>query len=618
MQRCAYFLAVGTRGARGSKRALSGVARALACSLALFAATPAKAFDSLDFSFVGGDAALQEKLRRTSLLHAARDDGLSDPFEVYTIARAEYGRLIGSFYEAGYFAPSISIRIDGREAADISPLAPPRQIDRVAVVLDPGPAFVFGRAQIGPLAAGTALPDTFAAGRTARSDVIREAAGIAVDGWRDMGHAKAAPTAQAISARHAASTLDVDVTIDPGPRLAFGQLVPQGNARTRNERVREIAGLPTGQVFSPQAVRRASERLRETGTFASVALREADSTNPDQTIDINATLVEAPLRRIGLGVEFDTESGGQVTGYWLHRNLLGGAERLRIEGLIGGINARRGGRDYQLRLDFSRPATLTPDTALTITALLETEQERDFTARRLRADIGFSHRFSETLQGSAGVGLMAERAVFGPTRNLREEYRLLLLPLSLTRDTRDDMRAAGSGTYANAKLTPFVALSGTSSGASATADLRAYHTVGAQDRLVLAGRAQLGVTVTGSLDRTPREFLFYSGGGGSVRGQPFRSLGVSPGGVASGGRGFAALSLEARTRVTEKVGLTAFADAGYISEGAFSGASDWHSGVGLGLRYDTEIGVLRLDVGVPAHGRTGNGVQVYLGIGQAF
>ncbi len=585
---------------------------------ALLAVAPALALDELRFVAPNASAELEQRLRNSSLLRAAQAEGLSDPFELYTIARAEYGQLIGSFYEAGFYAPVISVRIDGREAADISPLSPPDRIGVIELRLDPGPAFVFGRAQIAPLAPETELPPAFRTGQPAQSVVIREAVGVALDEWRDLGHAKAEPTDQQINARHGARELDASIVLDPGPRVRFGTLRPEGQVRMRAERIAAIAGLPVGEVFSPQALRRSAERLRETGTFASVAVREAETVNPDGSLDINAALVEAPLRRIGVGVEFDTESGGKLTGFWLHRNLFGGAERLRIEGLLGGIAGRQGGRDYRLRLDFARPATFTPDTTLTFGALVENEDERDFTARRARFELGLSHRYSDTITVTAGIGALAENATFGPTRTLRENYRLLLFPLSVIRDTRNDTRSATSGTYTKAELTPFLGLSGADSGARATLDLRAYRALDADARFVVAGRAQLGAVFGAALNRTPRDFLFYSGGGGSVRGQPFRSLGVAPGGIASGGQGYAAVSLEARGKVTEKLGLAAFADAGYVSEGAFTGPSDWHAGAGIGVRYDTQIGPLRLDVGLPVRGKTGKGVQLYLGIGQAF
>ncbi|MDD7971843.1 autotransporter assembly complex protein TamA [Roseinatronobacter alkalisoli] len=595
---------------------LASVAQSLLFGLAL--AHPAAGFEDLRFTVTGGDSALERVLQQASLLRAARDDGLSDPFEVFTIARAEYGQLIGLFYEAGYYAPGISIRINGREAADISPLNPPANIGVIDVQLNAGPPFVFGRAQIGPLAPETELPAGFATGRSARSTIIRDTAGAAIDGWRDQGHAKAEPVRQQITARHPAQELDVDVSIDPGPRFTFGQLRPSGQERTRPNRIVKIAGLPTGEVFSPDDVQRAAERLRRTGTFASVALREAEEGNPDGSLDINAAVVEAPLRRIGASIELDTESGAKVSGFWLHRNLLGGAERLRIEAMVGGLAARRGGRDYRLALEFSRPATFTPDTTLTLGVLAENEREDDFRARRARLDIGLSHRFSDQLTFGAGVGALVEQARFGPTLAIRRNYRLLLLPLTLEWDRRDDERAPTGGTYLQADLTPFYGVGAADSGARAYVDARSYFGFGEDDRFVLAARAQAGAVLGAAIDRTPRDFLFYSGGGGSVRGQPFRSLGVSPGGVRSGGRGFAALSLEGRMRATETIGLVAFTDAGYVSEGVFSGQSGWHAGAGLGLRYDTPVGPLRLDVGMPVRGATGRGPQLYLGIGQAF
>lgn len=561
---------------------------------------------------------MRQILERASLLKGARDEGLSDPFEVFTIARAEYGQLIGLFYEAGHYAPVISIRLDGREVADISPLDPPSQIGVIDVQMQPGPVFAFGQARIGPLVPQSELPAAFASGQVARSDVIRDATGIAVDQWRDSGHALAAPVDQTITARHPADILDVDVTLDPGPRLVFGQLHPEGQERTRPNRIVKIAGLPTGEVYSPAEVQRAAERLRRTGTFASVALRQAETPNPDGSLDVSAAVVEAPLRRIGVGLEYDTESGGKISGFWLHRNLLGGAERFRIDGRLGGIGARRGGRDYRLGLEFARPATFTPDTTLTLGALIETENERDFRARRARLEVGLLHRYSDQLSFGGGVGVLAENARFGPGLAIRRNFRLLLVPLTVEWDRRDDTRSPRRGTYLQADLTPFYGVSNAQSGARFYTDMRAYRALDDDGQIVIAGRAQAGAVLGSAIDRTPRDFLFYSGGGGTVRGQPFQSLGVSPGGVRSGGRGFAALSLETRVRATDTIGLVGFADAGFVSEGVFSGPSGWHAGAGFGVRYDTPIGPLRLDIGLPARGGTGRGPQLYLGIGQAF
>lgn len=583
---------------------------------------PARAMDELTITVDDASESVQDAVRGASLLAAARRDGLRDPLEIFSVARAEYGRLIGVMYAAGYYSSVISVRLDGREAAEMSPLAPPAAVSNVTVQITPGPVFNFGQADIAPLAPGTARRDlaegAFAPGEPARSTVVRDAAQEAISDWRDVGHAKADPTNQEITANHASALLDVDVRITPGPRLTFGALIPAGQERTRPERIVEIAGLPRGEVFSPDQLDRAAGRLRRTGTFASVALREADEPNADGSLNISATVVEAPPRRIGAGAEIDSVDGVRLSAFWLHRNLLGGAERFRISGEIGGIGASVGGRDYRLALDFARPATFTPDTSLTFGAVLESVDERNYEAERVALQAGISHIFSDSLTGTIGVGYQLERARFGPSRSVRRDFSTLALPITAQWDRRDDPQDTKTGFYLAGTLTPYLGLRGTDSGIQTTADARGYLAFGDDQRFVLAGRAQLGAVFGADLAATPRGYLFQSGGGGSVRGQPFQSLGVTSGGVASGGQGFAALSAELRAGITETIGLVAFADAGYVSESAFGGSSDWHAGAGIGLRYNTGIGPIRVDVGMPVQGTTGDGVQIYIGIGQAF
>ena len=105
-----------------------------------------------------------------------------------------------------------------------------------------------------------------------------------------------------------------------------------------------------------------------------------------------------------------------------------------------------------------------------------------------------------------------------------------------------------------------------------------------------------------------------------MRGQPYQSLSVDLGGdVNVGGRNFVGLSGEARIKVFDKASVVLFADAGFIGAGSMPGKDgDWHSGAGLGLRYNTGVGPIRLDIAAPTSGDTGDGIQVYVGIGQAF
>jgi translocation and assembly module TamA len=139
--------------------------------------------------------------------------------------------------------------------------------------------------------------------------------------------------------------------------------------------------------------------------------------------------------------------------------------------------------------------------------------------------------------------------------------------------------------------------------------------------VTLAFRGLAGSLVGPSIATAPADFLFFSGGSGTVRGQEYQSLGVdlSPG-VTIGGRSFLGLSGEVRVQARRKLSVVGFYDAGYIgSESFVDGSGEWHSGVGAGLRYDTGIGPIRFDLAIPVSGPGDNtGLEVYIGIGQAF
>ena len=97
--------------------------------------------------------------------------------------------------------------------------------------------------------------------------------------------------------------------------------------------------------------------------------------------------------------------------------------------------------------------------------------------------------------------------------------------------------------------------------------------------MVLAGRAKLG-TVNGATQLAiPPQMLFFSGGGGSVRGFGYQDNGVSVGGVTSGGRSLVEVSGEVRYDFDESLGGVVFVDAGHVGAGSFPDLSnEWRVG----------------------------------------
>ncbi|TCP42269.1 autotransporter assembly complex protein TamA [Rhodovulum marinum] len=564
----------------------------------------------------GAPDGLRAALTASALSLGTARDPESTAQDILAAARADYARLIGALYAQGYYAPEIAIRVDGREVADISTLSTPDRIGRVRIEVRSGPVFAFSQARVAPLAADTTLPAGFAPGSPAYSTLIRDAAQAGVSGWRAAGHAKARVAGQHITADHRTATLAARLDLAPGPPVTFGDLVIQGPSAVRPDRLRAIAGLPTGEPFDPEALERSAERLRRTGAFRSVSLSEAEALGLGNTLDVGLAVADEKKRRFGLGAELYSLAGVTLSGYWLHRNLFGGAERLRFDAEIAGIGGTEsGGVDYTISTRIDRPAVIGPDTGAFALAAVERLDEPDSREETGRFGIGLSHFFSDRLSGEVAL-LFSYSDVSDDLGDRAMSHAKL--PVTLTWDNRDDPLNPRGGTYLDLGLTPLLALGGDAeTGAQAKADARIYHALG--ERLVLAGRFQMGSVLGASADGVPPAMLFYSGGGGTVRGQPYESLAVDlSGGDRIGGRSFLGLSAEARFDVTGAIGLVAFADAGFIGPDSWVGDGEWHSGAGLGLRYDTGIGPIRVDVAAPVSGETGDGLQIYIGIGQAF
>ncbi|MEM1232630.1 MAG: BamA/TamA family outer membrane protein [Pseudomonadota bacterium] len=556
---------------------------------------------------------LAARLRGEALVFQAEDDATNA--DLVATARGDYERILAALYDEGYFGATVSIRMNGREAAGLSAFSAPATVTPIEIAVDVGSRFRFGRADISPRAPGSAASEDFRPGAIASTGAIRGAAGRAIDDWRAASHAKARITGQDVTARHTASELDVALTIVPGPALTFGDLVVPADATVRPERIRTIAGLPKGQPFTPAAVDKARARLVSTGTFASVVAREAVNPNTDGSLDIELDLEAAPLRRLGFGAEISSNEGVSLEAFWLHRNIFGGAERLRFDASVSGIGGDSGGIDYALSSLLSIPGFRRADDTLDISIAFERLDEPAFEERLVEIGVRRSRQVNENTEAGVYLGYRGSESTdaFGS-----REFQHFIISVDASLDLRDDSLNPTSGYFLVAEVQPFIGFSGSETGVILSGDARAYRALG--DRTVIAGRFQLGSIQGASVEGTPPDFLFFSGGGGSVRGQGFQSLGVVSNGSTIGGQSFAGASLEVRRDITESIGVVGFLDYGYIAEeGNFENGKD-HAGVGIGVRYNTTLGPLRVDVGVPLGDASDPDTSygLYIGLGQSF
>lgn len=639
-------------------RGISGlIATGLLCAALTLTAAPAHAFEIFGFRLFGSDPAdelndfigepqfyevefivtgdedLSDRLRQASTLWADRNDAASGVAGLVTKARGDYRRILSALYAEAHYGGAISIRIEGREAADLPPDAALPETASVLVTVDTGPLFRFGRAEIvnepPPLPADRRdeVDDPrergFAVGEDARSGAILRAERLSVEAWRHHGQAKAAIADRRIEAVHASNLVEATVTVEPGPLARYGPVGVRGTERLDPEWLAWMTGLVPGRVYDPRDLQRAGTRLARLDVFRSQRFEEADLVGADGLLPIDLIVQERLPRRIGAGASFSTVDGFGAETFWLHRNLFGRAERLRLDARVGGI-----GRSwqpinwtYRLGARFIKPGIFTPDTDFNAGIAAEREVLNAYTRTGVDAEAGVTHIFDDRLSARLFANVSVARFEDGLRFVYpRREFVTAGLLGAVTYDSRDDSANATRGIFAELSLQPFHEFVFSNTAIRATAETRAYFSLTGDDGLVLAGRARVGTLAGAPAAETPPDKLFLAGGGGSVRGYPFRSIGIEQGNQIIGGRSLVEASAEVRARVTDTIGVVGFVDVGHVGADPLPNFSEgFKLGAGVGLRYQTGLGPIRLDVAVPINRRPSDPrVAFYVGIGQAF
>jgi translocation and assembly module TamA len=472
-------------------------------------------------------------------------------------------------------------------------------------------------------------------GDRAAAAEIRAAAARIVDFFRAQGHPLANAQATKPIVDHAAHTMDLTLAIEPGPNAVFGDATIAGPQHFSPSIVRSYLYIEPGDPYSPKALADAKITIREIPAVGSVQITEGTKLDANGRLPYQIAVTDRAQHAIGGSATYSTIDGptGQI--YWEDRNLLGAAERLRLEADLlyappndGVINqyGHFGPQDIGGRLSasFLKPALGGTRNDLLIDALVEHTSTNapnfiGYTVSDADATAAIRHRFSDTFSVQAGLEGQTGVAedILGTIH-----YTIIGVPVSATYDTTDDKLDPTRGVRVTGSLAAYPTFLGSTLDLfKATARASTYYSIDADSRYVLAGRIAIGSETGAALDAIPANLRFYSGGGGSVRGYSYDTLGpLGPANSVIGGRSLFETSAELRIKVTNTIGIVPFFDAGNaFAASAPNFTMPLQMAAGLGLRYYTAIGPIRVDVAAPLNPRPGDKpVALYVSIGQAF
>jgi translocation and assembly module TamA len=533
-------------------------------------------------------------------------------------AEGDLGRLTDAAHSLGYWNAHFSFTID--TAA---------QPARVTVTVVPGPVFhVASLSVLGPdgkplpLPAGAA-PLPLEPGAPARTQPVVATETALIAAFANHGHPFAKIEKRDVVIDQAAHTMAVTFRIAPGPATRFGTVTITGLKNLNSGYVTRRLRWRQGESYDAAKVEQTRRELIESGLFSTVRITpEPDPANPGTAL-IAVAATERAHRTIGAGLGYNTSQGAAAKVFWENRNLFGNAEYLRL-------SATGGQQVYALNANFRRPDFIMTRQDLLVNAEIADYSPTAYHSRRALTTFGLERAFSDHVTGGlalqleeANVKELADVSSIITAAQRTQHYTLIALPGYLKIDESDNLLAPTRGYRAELSVTPAHIFSSPSVDyVTNLLSASGYWPLGANARAVLAGRAQLGSLDGPPLLELPADQRIYVGGGGTIRPYAYQTAGeLAPNHDPIGGKSSLVLNLEARVKITQTIGVVPFLDAGSYYETSVPqpASHPLFYGVGLGLRYYTAFGPVRLDLATPLYRRSSDSpIQVYISLGEAF
>ena len=427
--------------------------------------------------------------------------------------------------------------------------------------------------------------------------------------------------------------------VDTGPRASFGVITTQTAAPSGTDKtgvtpadeVRPVFDLEhlnvfprfkTGEIYDVRKTDDMRDALVATGLFSTVSVEPVRTGRPGpegtEAVDLLVRQTAGKARSLTASAGYSTGQGFRLEGGFTHRNLFPPEGALIVTG-VGGT------QEQGLGITFRRSNAGKRDRTVSLTASANHSNYDAFDAftGTIAGRISynstpiwqkkFTYAFGFELTGT-------NESVYDFTTFDRERrtYAIGALPVQVLFDTSNDLLNPTRGFRLKLNVSPEGSVQGGFSPYVRTlVEGTAYYPV--SDALVIAGRARAGSIQGIARDDLAPSRRYYGGGGGSVRGYGYQRLGpFDPNGDPVGGRSLAEFSLEARYRFGD-FGIVPFIDAGNSYKSTTPTFSSIKLGAGIGGRFYTNFGPLRVDVATPLNRRKGDGrIALYISIGQAF
>lgn len=503
----------------------------------------------------------------------------------------------------------------------------------VTVKIDPGPVYPFDSFQI--------ISDPKSIETTSLHGIKLKDLGITLDTpaypekilnavdkleeiLKNMGYPYSEITERTVIADQENKTISVTLFVDSGPLTYFGPFTITGTKKTRKAYFKKKISWKTGERFSPEKIRCTQNALELSGLFSAVNIIYPDELPDTTSIPITIEVEEDKPRSLGLGVNYETYRGFGVSAEWTHLNLTGMADRLSFQTSLW-LDKQYG------RLSYIQPDFCRPGQDLIWAADYNNEKDIGYEETSYSLSSTLSRQVNSCVRIS--YGLMYKHLIdsdihetkhYSPSEKKAETFDLFKTPFFIFWNYSNNILDPTLGYRLRLRSYPSWKFIGSQLFYSINVLNASYYLpIDRSCRYVLAGQVTLGAIFGGVKTLIPRSELFDAGTDTLLRGYKYKS--VSPldnTRKPTGGRSMLIYNLEARYRMNKDMGWVLFYDFGNVYNSMFPEFNNKIlQSVGLGFRYFTPVGPIRLDLAFPLNPRRGvdtSRYQAYLSIGQTF
>jgi translocation and assembly module TamA len=416
----------------------------------------------------------------------------------------------------------------------------------------------------------------------------------------NAGYLRMKATKHTVQVFRKANAANIDLEWQSGARHRFGP-VHFSEAQFPPEFLERFIPWEPHEYYSPDELLAFQQRLVDADYFSTVSVQPDLSHTDSLDVPINVELAPAKRSVYTAGVYVSTDTGPGVRV---------GTQRRWVN---------RKGHKFQADIDYAQRLQ-----AFTMGYRIPLPGPHDKSL-----NFGVTHRDENTITTQSKTDRFAAnetRKWHGFTRTMGLEYlagtfevadetsysKLFYAEATLMRKQANDFffpRRGYSVTF-GLRFAPEKFLSDTNF-TQVTADAKLIRPLGPRQRLIM--RTSLGVMTVGDFNQLPPELRFFAGGDRSIRGFDYQQLGsTNAAGKVIGGTYLTVASIEAERYFLPKWGAAIFVDGG---DAFRTGEFDLNVGAGIGVRWRSPVGVVRVDFGKPVYSKLGHTIRFHVSIG---